>query len=107
MLIHAVDLFSIPGRGMVVAGRVEAGVVSIGDRVLLQTPVATLQATVAGVEQARKVVASASAGADVALLFRGVSPEDLWGARTAAAPDWPPATELRIGAAPRRWWEVW
>jgi translation elongation factor EF-Tu-like GTPase len=72
------DCFFITGRGVVVTGTVEAGVVGIGDRVTLERAgqaVHTLE--IDGVEQARRTARRATAGEAVGLLFRGVAKDEI------------------------------
>ena len=67
------DVFSITGRGTVVTGRVRAGTVSVGDKVLLSRAGKPLvQVEVNAVEMFRKTVDTAKAGDNVGLLLRGV-----------------------------------
>jgi translation elongation factor EF-Tu-like GTPase len=67
------DVFSITGRGTVVTGRVTAGTVSVGDKVLLSRAGQPLvQLEVNGIEMFRKTVGVANAGDNVGLMLRGI-----------------------------------
>jgi translation elongation factor EF-Tu-like GTPase len=67
------DVFSITGRGTIVTGRVTAGVVAVGDRVLLSRAGQPLvQIEIGGIEMFRKTVDIAKAGDNVGLLLRGL-----------------------------------
>eukprot|EP00884_Botryococcus_braunii_P010903 jgi/Botrbrau1/19814/Bobra.0124s0057.1 len=71
------DVFSIQGRGTVVTGRVEQGIVKTGDSIEiigLQNPVTT---TVTGVEMFKKQLSEGQAGDNVGLLLRGIKREDV------------------------------
>ena len=81
------DVFSITGRGTVATGRVERGVVKIGDVVdiigLTEEPKST---TVTGVEMFRKLLDYAEAGDNIGALLRGVSREDIERGQVLAKP---------------------
>ena len=67
------DVFTISGRGTVVTGRVEAGGVRVGDKILISGKNGRLPAVVDGLEQFRKVVESAQRDDYVGVLLRGVA----------------------------------
>lgn len=72
------DVFSITGRGTVATGRVERGVVKVGDEVeILGLTDAPTKTTVTGVEMFRKLLDQAEAGDNIGALLRGVSREDV------------------------------
>ncbi|CQR48525.1 Elongation factor Tu [Paraliobacillus sp. PM-2] len=81
------DVFSITGRGTVATGRVERGVVKVGDEVeiigLAEEPSKT---TVTGVEMFRKLLDYAEAGDNIGALLRGVSREDINRGQVLAKP---------------------
>ncbi|MBD7983700.1 elongation factor Tu [Sporosarcina sp. Sa2YVA2] len=81
------DVFSITGRGTVATGRVERGVVKVGDVVdiigLTEEPKST---TVTGVEMFRKLLDYAEAGDNIGALLRGVSREDIERGQVLAKP---------------------
>ena len=66
------DVFSIGGRGTVVTGRVERGIIKIGEEVEIVGIRATQKTTVTGVEMFRKLLDQAQAGDNVGLLLRGI-----------------------------------
>jgi len=66
------DVFSISGRGTVVTGRIERGVVNVGDEVEIVGIRATTKSTVTGVEMFRKLLDSGQAGDNVGALLRGI-----------------------------------
>ncbi|MGB3472558.1 MAG: elongation factor Tu [Erythrobacter sp.] len=71
------DVFSISGRGTVVTGRVETGVVNVGDEVEIVGIKDTSKTTVTGVEMFRKLLDSGQAGDNIGALIRGVGREDV------------------------------
>jgi elongation factor Tu len=71
------DVFSISGRGTVVTGRVERGIVKVGEEVEIVGLKATVKSTVTGVEMFRKLLDSGQAGDNVGCLLRGTKREDV------------------------------
>src|SRR5690554_1923500 len=71
------DVFSISGRGTVVTGRVETGIVNVGDEVEIVGIKDTTKTTVTGVEMFRKLLDSGQAGDNIGALIRGVAREDV------------------------------
>ena len=71
------DVFSITGRGTVVTGRVEAGVIKVGDECEIVGLKPTQKTTVTGVEMFRKLLDQGEAGDNVGLLLRGTKKEDV------------------------------
>jgi elongation factor Tu len=71
-LLPIEDVFSISGRGTVVTGRVERGVVKVGEEVEIVGIKATQKTTVTGVEMFRKLLDSGQAGDNVGALIRGI-----------------------------------
>ncbi len=71
------DVFSISGRGTVVTGRVETGVVNVGDEVEIVGIKDTSKTTVTGVEMFRKLLDRGEAGDNIGALIRGVGREDV------------------------------
>lgn len=76
-LMPVEDVFSIPGRGTVVTGRVERGVVKPGDEVEVLGLRAPIKTTVTGVEMFKKSLSSGEAGDNVGCLLRGLKREDV------------------------------
>ena len=66
------DVFSISGRGTVVTGRVETGIVNVGEEVEIVGIRDTIKSTVTGVEMFRKLLDSGQAGDNIGALLRGV-----------------------------------
>ncbi|HHB82390.1 MAG TPA: elongation factor Tu [Devosia sp.] len=66
------DVFSISGRGTVVTGRVERGIVNVGDEVEIVGIKDTTKTTVTGVEMFRKLLDSGEAGDNIGALIRGI-----------------------------------
>ena len=66
------DVFSISGRGTVVTGRIETGIVKVGEEVEIVGIKATQKTTVTGVEMFRKLLDSGQAGDNVGALIRGI-----------------------------------
>ncbi|MBV8913698.1 MAG: elongation factor Tu, partial [Acetobacteraceae bacterium] len=71
------DVFSISGRGTVVTGRIERGVVKVGDEVEIVGIRPTSKTTVTGVEMFRKLLDQGQAGDNVGVLLRGTKREDV------------------------------
>ncbi|MEO5656072.1 MAG: elongation factor Tu [Nitrospiria bacterium] len=71
------DVFSISGRGTVVTGRIERGVVKVGEEIEIVGIRATQKTIVTGVEMFRKVLDSGQAGDNVGILLRGTKKEDV------------------------------
>ncbi len=80
------DVFSISGRGTVVTGRVETGVVNVGDEVEIVGIKETGKTTVTGVEMFRKLLDRGEAGDNIGALVRGVGREDVERGQVLAKP---------------------
>ncbi len=80
------DVFSISGRGTVVTGRVERGVVKVGDEVEIVGLKDTTKTVVTGVEMFRKLLDSGEAGDNIGALLRGTKREDVERGQVLAAP---------------------
>lgn len=76
-LMPVEDVFSISGRGTVVTGRIERGVVKVGDEVEIVGLRDTVKTTVTGVEMFRKLLDQGQAGDNVGVLLRGTKREDV------------------------------
>jgi elongation factor Tu len=80
------DVFSITGRGTVVTGRVEQGMLNVGDSVEIVGLRELQTTTVTGVEMFRKLLDEAQAGDNVGLLLRGIGKEDVERGQVVADP---------------------
>ena len=80
------DVFSITGRGTVVTGRIESGVVKTGDEVEIVGIRDTQKTTVTGVEMFRKDLGEGQAGDNVGVLLRGTKKEEVERGQVLAAP---------------------
>ncbi len=80
------DVFSISGRGTVVTGRVETGVVKVGEEVEIVGMKKTVKTTVTGVEMFRKLLDEGRAGDNIGALLRGVKREDIERGQVLAKP---------------------
>jgi elongation factor Tu len=80
------DVFSISGRGTVVTGRVEAGIVKVNDTVEIIGIRDTTKSVCTGVEMFRKLLDQGQAGDNVGLLLRGLAREDVERGQVVAAP---------------------
>ena len=80
------DVFSISGRGTVVTGRVERGIIKVGDEVEIVGLRPTTKTTVTGVEMFRKLLDSGEAGDNIGALLRGTKREDVERGQVLAAP---------------------
>jgi elongation factor Tu len=76
-LMPVEDVFSITGRGTVATGRVERGIVKVGEEVELVGLGATKKTVVTGVEMFRKLLDEGQAGDNVGLLLRGVGKDEI------------------------------
>ncbi len=80
------DVFSISGRGTVVTGRVERGVVNVGDEVEIVGIKNTVKTVVTGVEMFRKLLDRGEAGDNIGALLRGTKREDVERGQVLAKP---------------------
>ncbi len=80
------DVFSISGRGTVVTGRVERGVVNVGEEVEIVGIKNTVKTTVTGVEMFRKLLDRGQAGDNIGALLRGTKREDVERGQVLAKP---------------------
>ncbi len=80
------DVFSISGRGTVVTGRVEAGIVKVGEEIEIVGLNPTQKTTVTGVEMFRKLLDQGEAGDNIGALLRGTKREDVERGQVLAAP---------------------
>ena len=85
-LMPVEDVFSITGRGTVATGRVERGIVKVGDVVEIIGYHETKSTTVTGVEMFRKLLDYAEAGDNIGALLRGVSREEIQRGQVLAKP---------------------
>ena len=90
------DVFSISGRGTVVTGRVERGVVNVGDEVEIVGIKESQKTTCTGVEMFRKLLDRGEAGDNIGALLRGVGREDVERGQVLAKPgSIPPHTKFK------------
>jgi elongation factor Tu len=80
------DVFSISGRGTVVTGRIERGIVNVGDEVEIVGIKDTAKTTVTGVEMFRKLLDQGQAGDNVGVLLRGTKREEVERGQVLAKP---------------------
>jgi len=85
-LMPVEDVFSISGRGTVATGRVERGIVKVGEEVEIVGMKATAKTTVTGVEMFRKLLDEGRAGDNIGALLRGVKREDIERGQVLAKP---------------------
>ncbi len=85
-LMPVEDVFSISGRGTVVTGRVERGVVKVGDNLEIVGLKPTLQTVCTGVEMFRKLLDQGQAGDNVGVLLRGTKREEVERGQVLAKP---------------------
>ena len=85
-LMAVEDVFSIKGRGTVGTGRIERGVVHVGDEVEIVGLAETRKTTCTGVEMFNKTLDEGMAGDNVGVLLRGVEKEELQRGQVVAAP---------------------
>ena len=85
-LMPVEDVFSISGRGTVVTGRVERGIVKVGEEIEIIGIVPTLKTTCTGVEMFRKLLDQGQAGDNVGVLLRGTKREEVQRGQVLAKP---------------------
>ncbi|WP_426340996.1 elongation factor Tu [Pseudoduganella sp. S-14] len=85
-LMPVEDVFSISGRGTVVTGRVERGVIKVGEEIEIVGIIDTVKTTCTGVEMFRKLLDQGQAGDNVGLLLRGTKREDVQRGQVLAKP---------------------
>jgi elongation factor Tu len=85
-LMPVEDVFSISGRGTVVTGRVERGIVKVGEEVEIVGLKATVKTIVTGVEMFRKLLDHGQAGDNIGALLRGTKREDVERGQVLAKP---------------------
>jgi elongation factor Tu len=93
------DVFSISGRGTVVTGRIERGIVNVGEEIEIVGLKDTQKTTCTGVEMFRKLLDQGEAGDNVGVLLRGTKREDVERGQVLAAPgSITPHTEFKCEA---------
>src|SRR6202162_259572 len=85
-LMPVEDVFSISGRGTVVTGRIERGIVKVGDEIEIVGLKPTLKTTCTGVEMFRKLLDQGQAGDNVGILLRGTKREEVERGQVLAKP---------------------
>jgi len=85
-LMAVEDVFSIKGRGTVATGRIERGVVKVGEKIQIIGLKDTAESVVTGVEMFNKTLDSGMAGDNVGILLRGINKEDIERGQCLAAP---------------------
>jgi elongation factor Tu len=85
-LMPVEDVFSISGRGTVVTGRVERGIIKVGEEIEVVGIRPTQKTTVTGVEMFRKLLDQGQAGDNVGLLLRGLKRDDVERGQVLAKP---------------------
>ena len=85
-LMPVEDVFSISGRGTVVTGRIERGVIKVGDEVEVVGIIDTVKTTVTGIEMFRKLLDQGQAGDNAGLLLRGLKRDDVQRGQVLAKP---------------------
>ncbi len=85
-LMPVEDVFSISGRGTVATGRVERGIIKVGEEIEIVGLRPTTKTTVTGVEMFRKLLDQGEAGDNIGALLRGAKREDIERGQVLAAP---------------------
>jgi len=85
-LLPVEDVFSISGRGTVVTGRIERGIIKVGEEIEIVGVKDTTKSVVTGVEMFRKMLPEGRAGDNVGILLRGVKREDVERGQVLAVP---------------------
>jgi len=85
-LMPVEDVFSISGRGTVATGRIEQGIIKVGDEVEIVGLRPTTKTTITGVEMFRKLLDSGEAGDNIGALLRGTKREEIERGQVLCAP---------------------
>jgi elongation factor Tu len=85
-LMPVEDVFSISGRGTVVTGRIERGIIKVGGEIAVVGLTDTIKTTCTGVEMFRKLLDQGQAGDNVGILLRGTKREDVQRGQVLAKP---------------------
>ena len=85
-LMPVEDVFSISGRGTVVTGRIERGIIKVGEEIEIVGITPTVKTTCTGVEMFRKLLDQGQAGDNVGILLRGTKREDVQRGQVLAKP---------------------
>ena len=85
-LMPVEDVFSIEGRGTVVTGRIERGVVKVGDEIEIVGIKDTVKTTVTGIEMFKKALQEGMAGDNAGILVRGIKKDDIARGQVLAKP---------------------
>jgi elongation factor Tu len=85
-LMHIEDVFGIKGRGTVVTGRIDRGIVKTGEEVEIVGIIETRKTTVTGVEMFKKLLDEGQAGDNVGCLLRGIERDDVQRGQVLAKP---------------------
>ena len=85
-LMPVEDVFGIKGRGTVVTGRIERGIVKVGEEIEIIGIIETRKTTVTGVEMFKKLLDEGQAGDNVGCLLRGVERDDVQRGQVLAKP---------------------
>jgi elongation factor Tu len=80
------DIFSIEGRGTVVTGRIERGIVKVGEEIEIVGLRDTVKTTVTGIEMFNKNLSQGQAGDNAGILVRGIKKEDITRGQVLAKP---------------------
>ncbi len=86
LLMPVEDVFSITGRGTVATGRIERGIVKVGDEVEVVGFGETRKTVATGVEMFRKLLDQGLAGDNVGVLLRGIKKDEIWRGQVLAKP---------------------
>ena len=76
-LLPVEDVFSIPGRGTVATGRIERGIIKVGEKIERVGIKETVETTCTGVEMFRKILDQGEAGDNVGILLRGIGKDEI------------------------------
>ena len=85
-LMAVEDVFSIEGRGTVATGRIESGIIHVGDKVEIVGLKDTAETTCTGVEMFKKLLDEGQAGDNVGILLRGIKKDEIQRGQVLAAP---------------------
>ncbi len=103
-LLPIEDVFSISGRGTVVTGRVERGIIKVGEEVEIVGIKETAKTTCTGVEMFRKLLDEGRAGENVGVLLRGIKREEIERGQVLAKPapsTRTPSSNLKCTSCPK------
>lgn len=101
------DLFHIEARGTVFTGTVEAGQINVGARLKVQSPLASADFVVRGLERDRQLISKATQGESVAVMATPFNLDDVADGFRRLETGGFEITSLKLVERPKKFWEFW